>query len=426
MFTEWYAACSSEVSPSRIFRPFDIGAYLGLEKKYKDEELFKQYKGLDKYLLAIGETPCDGLMTSYLKINQEILDQLNNDIYRDVLPIDFMMHDDTIVDLLTSLENIDYIKEIYRQKKARVKDGLNTTVTNILLDCIRQGRSLLQAGKQADMLAKPLIDFYAASAYAYAIIVINSPLHKTVDTLKGSHGHTYKHSEGTIEFGGSIPSGTFLDLLCALPVIQVNNGEIRFKYSILKSIEFVQSNNLSLSLLTLLSMVPELQSHYQIFDKEHKSVHNLNIKTGVKNNKVTYIFDIGDGISRPNDAAIKRCFNTESIVKVNGRTQISILAERLNDISPVIYQDIYGALWYIESPIENLVLPEICLHFLIISAFCNIMRYSPHEWSNILFNKTSSEFSLLVSRYLRLFEQKFPILAATCLTNYLPIIQKND
>ena len=42
---------------------------------------------------------------------------------------------------------------------------------------------------------------------------------------------------------------------------------------------------------------------------------------------------------------------------------------------------------------DDLVLPEISLHYLIISALCNIMRYSPHEWSEILNNKISSQFS---------------------------------
>ena len=75
-----------------------------------------------------------------------------------------------------------------------VRNGLNTGEATILLDCLkRQGRSLLQAGQKAELLAKPLIDFYAASAYAYAIIVINSPLHKSISSLKGSHGHTYNH-----------------------------------------------------------------------------------------------------------------------------------------------------------------------------------------------------------------------------------------
>lgn len=92
------------------------------------------------------------------------------------------------------------------------------------------------------------------------------------------------------------------------------------------------------------------------------------------------------------------------------------------DIKPFIYHDINGKLWYLDSPIDKLVLPEICLHFLIISALCNIMRYSPHEWNDILFNKVSSEFYLLVSKYLRLFEQKFPMLVAQYLTNYLPVL----
>ena len=84
----------------------------------------------------------------------------------------------------------------------------------------------------------------------------------------------------------------------------------------------------------------------------------------------------------------------------------------------------FGQLWYVESPIEGLFLPEICLHFLIISALCNIMRYSPHEWSNILTNRISSQFSLVINQYIRIFERKFPLLAAQCLTNYNAILKQ--
>lgn len=57
------------------------------------------------------------------------------------------------------------------------------------------------------------------------------------------------------------------------------------------------------------------------------------------------------------------------------------------------------------------------------SALCNIMRYSPHEWNNILSNKVSSEFSLLISKYLRLFELKYPMLVVQQLTNFAPVIK---
>ena len=90
---------------------------------------------------------------------------------------------------------------------------------------------------------------------------------------------------------------------------------------------------------------------------------------------------------------------------------------------PTIYHDIHGNLWYINQLVEGFHLPEICLHFLIISALCNIMRYSPYEWNNILSNKISSDFSLLISKYLRLFELKYPMLVVQQLTEFLPTIK---
>ena len=197
----------------------------------------------------------------------------------------------------------EHLKDIYKKKKLQVKkSGISAKDATIIRQCIRQGRSLLQAGLKAEMLAKPLIDFYAASAYAYAIIVLNSPIHKSIDTLKGSHGHTYNHTTKTIDFGGDIPGGTFLDLLCALSVVnitQMYGQPISLKYSVLSSVEMVQNNSISVSLLALLSMVPELSDHFDKLNTGHKQVHKLSIDTGIVNNKVTYNFFIGDGVDKP-------------------------------------------------------------------------------------------------------------------------------
>ena len=94
---------------------------------------------------------------------------------------------------------------------------------------MRQGRSLLKSSQTADMLSKPLIDFYAASAYAYAAIVINSPVHKSLDSLRGSHGHTYNHKNGSVEFGGNTPSGTFLDLFIASYESQIVTDNVHLR-----------------------------------------------------------------------------------------------------------------------------------------------------------------------------------------------------
>ena len=389
--------------------------------------IIQGYKGRDDYAEKMGGISLTSLNKNYKLLVEEIEEQINSEVVSEVFPIGTLNHEIAIQDFLLSLENEKHIKNTYKQKKLKVKkSGLNAKDTEILIACIRQGRSLLQAGQKAEMLAKPLIDFYAASAYAYAIIVLNSPLHKSIESLKRSHGHTYNHSTKTVDFGGDIPSGTFLDLLCALSVArvsQIENQPISFKYSSLKCMDFVQKNSIKLSLLPLLSMVPDLQTQFVRLNTGHTNVHKLSIDTGTVGMKSTYNFYIGDGKNKPDIDELKLCFNTDEINEDQGSYKISVEAKDVSSIRPMIYQDVYGKLWYISAPIKGLYLPELCLHFLIISALCNIMRYSPHEWSDILTNQISSQFSLIINQYIRVFERKFPLLVAQCLSNYNPIIR---
>lgn len=421
-------SCSVSSCPngSKIFEKCDEEAYEKSKDSFENmtAEQKSKYKGLEDYLEKAVGLKLSAYNRCYLKLVCEINFRLASSAIPEVLPIDVVLYDQSTTDLLNSLETNEYIKEVYRKKKANVKDGLNTSKATVLLECMRQGRILLQAGQKAEILAKPLIDFYAASAYAYAIIVINSPLHKSIETLKGSHGHNYDHSDGTINFGGSIPTGTFLDLLFSIPVSQIHYNNLDIKYSLLPSLEFIQSHSISISLLSLLSMVPELQSYYTNVEPSSRVVHKISIDTGIINSKITYNFYIGDGVNKPNRVKLESCFKTNNITENQGSYKVTVDSDSLSHISPTIYQDIKGDLWYVESPVDGLVMPELCLHFLIISALCNIMRYSPHEWNTILTNNVSQPFSLLINRYIGLFELKFPMIATQYLTNYNPILQR--
>lgn len=427
MEPKWYVDVSNTETGSKLFEPFDYEQYTQLQQDYfrlsgKEKGV---YRGIDQYIESHGGPVLTPLMSNYKKMIEEVNNRLCNTEVPSPLLIDTMIEKDSIFDLLSSLEDESYIKDLYKRKKLLVKDGLNTKTSTILVDCIRQGRSLLQAGKNAEMLAKPLIDFYAASTYAYAIIVIHSPLHKSIDSLKGSHGHTYNHATGTIDFGGDIPSGTFLDLLGAIPVMQINNSNINIKYSLMDSIQKIQNSSIKLSLVTLLSMVPELNPYYIQFDPTHKLVHQVSIDTQVVNTSSTYNFYIGNGTYRPDPERLKHCFPKGIISEIQGSYKISVDSKDISSIKPTIYQDFRGDLWYIESPIDDVVLPEICLYFLIISALCNIMRYSPHNWSEILGNKISSRYSLLISKFIRLFEMKYPMIISQYLTNYIPLLYRS-
>ena len=429
MIQDWIVSITPASTGQKIFQSIDFDDYRLKRVRYFDlpPENRQRYKGLDDYISRNCGLELDPLQKNYIRLRDEIEEQIKSEFTLETFEIDAFDYGFEINDLLSSLEEERHIKETYKRKKLCVKkSGLNTADTNVVIDCIRQGRSLLQAGLDADILAKPLIDFYAASAYAYAIIVMNSPLHKSLDSLKGSHGHTYNHNTKTVDFGGDIPSGTFIDLLAALSVeniIQHNGQNISFKYSALSSIDLVQNNKISISLVPLLSMVPELCRHFEKLDAEHRNVHKLSIDTGVIGGKIRYNFYIGDGSRKPNRDNIAKCFCTETINESQGNYIVSVDAENIGEICPQIYQDMYGDLWYVESPIDGFHLPELCLHFLIISALCNIMRYSPHEWSDILTNRTSSRFSLVINQYIRIFERKFPLLVARYLSNYNTIIK---
>lgn len=347
----------------------------------------------------------------------------NSGKFYNILPVDLYSEKDTIIDLLSSLETENYIKTVYKSKKLKMSGDLQTDTAIKLTDCIRQGRSLLQSAYAANMLSKPLINFYAASAYAYATIVINSPIHKALNSLKGSHGHAYNHVKNAVEFGGKIPSGTFIDFLASIYMPQIVTEDVSFKYSVLPSLDFVQSHEVSISLMALLSTVPELHDQTMQIPNVRNSVYPLKIKSTVEKETVVYLFEIGNGIEKPANTSLKTIFKTDNVTEANGKYTISVPINKIRDIMPTIYQDTRGGLWYIDPLIEGFYLPEICLHYLIISALCNIMRYSPHEWNNILSNKISSEFSLLVSKYLRLFELKYPMLVVQQLTNFAPVIK---
>lgn len=425
MDLSWSATAIPSTNGNIFLKSFDVEKYNTLSSKFTSLESSekRKYRSIEDYIIQQGGPSPSSVERNFKKYVDEMSATFNQGRIYSILPVDLYSEKDTIMDLLASLETENYIKTAYKSKKLKVTGELRTDTAIKLTDSIRQGRSLLQSAYTANMLSKPLINFYAASAYAYATIVINSPLHKALDSLKGSHGHTYNHLKNTVEFGGKTPSGTFIDLLASIYMPQIVTEDVAFRYSALSSLDFIQNHEVSISLMALLSTVPELHSQAMEIPNMRNSVYPLTIKSIVKKETVVYVFQIGNGVEKPSITSLKTIFQSDNVSEVNGKYTVDIPVNKIRDIMPTIYQDTRGELWYIEPLIEGLYLPEICLHYLIISALCNIMRYSPHEWNNILSNKVSSEFSLLISKYLRLFELKYPMLVVQQLTNFLPVIK---
>lgn len=343
-----------------------------------------------------------------------------------MLPLDFYSLENSILDLLKSLENTKRIQKIYSQKKLAFQgqSPFKATESEMLIDCMNQGRNLFLAGKNADLLSKPLIYFYSFMSYTYAGIVLNSPMHKALASMKNSHGQAYDKNSNAIEFGGAAPWGTFCDLIFSYPTASINGKSFVIHYSLLKSLQFFQKNKIKLSLMTLLSMVPELSSYHILFKTTKSLTFSTAVETEVVAGVCNYKFTIGDGERRPIKEHIENDFPDCDISEKHGCWVIFVTPEKLNCIMPTLYVDSFGMISYIEKPgdTNDFVMPEICLHYLIMASFSCIMRYTPYEWKKLLSNNYSSEITLLIGKYIRIFEQKYPIMLLRLLSDTFPVI----
>ena len=139
---------------------------------------------------------------------------------------------------------------------------------------------------------------------------------------------------------------------------------------------------------------------------------------------------IGDGETRPSPVDIDNSFGEfqhgERHGERHGKTIVTIPFSEAHKIRATIYSDIRGRFWYVENPFYPIVLPELCLHFLLTNAFSNIMRYSPDHWGEILLNQVRSDISLITRKYLSAFENKLPVLLLRSLSKFYPYVSPDS
>ncbi|MFD2170559.1 YaaC family protein [Tumebacillus lipolyticus] len=342
-----------------------------------------------------------------------------------LLEINDHLQERAACDYLEMIENIDQIKSLYRFKKKSVgSTGLDANEAQIIKSCLRQGRELFESGRNSPMMVKPLIFFYSFTAYVYALIVMNNPLRYRLSMLNGSHGVNFVDSKSRIQFGGDITEGTFSDLFTSFSVINhVGNG-VELLQDNRESIMAFWKSRYEISILELLSMIPELRDYYKLLTGENSRTHQLKVVRGQNHRAISWDIFIGDGHDLPSREDLESSFKDCEISRSEGKAKVSISNEKMQGIRGTIYSDIYGDFWYVENPLHPVVLPEICVHFLLMSSFSNIMRYNPYEWSRILENETDSKISLLIRRYISIFEHKLPILLMRGLTEFHAMLAK--
>ncbi|MBO9135154.1 hypothetical protein J5289_21710 [Rhizobium sp. B230/85] len=149
-------------------------------------------------------------------IRKEVGKRIQSNNVLQLLPIDSLDFDDSLLELSESLENVADIRSIYKLRKLATGEsenaGISAEEAARIKNCFSQGRELYIAGKQGSLMVKPLNFFYALTAYTYGAIVLNNPLRYRKDMLPGSHGMAYLPDVVQAQFGGDSPSGWNLTL----------------------------------------------------------------------------------------------------------------------------------------------------------------------------------------------------------------------
>jgi len=357
-------------------------------------------------------------------IRKEVGKRVESQNVLQLLPIDPLDFEDALLELAESLENVADIRGVYRLRKLATGQsenaGISADEAARIKNCFSQGRELYVAGKHGSLMVKPLNFFYALTAYAYGAIILNNPLRYRKDMLPGSHGMSYLPDVVQAQFGGDSPRGTFSDLVTAFPTHLVKTAGIEFNIDCTNTLIQFYKHRYSVSLGTLLSVVPEMKDYYKLTTGRDSRCHALEIVNANDPRSLTWEFHIGDGERRPSLEGIENSFGSFNRSERHGKIVVTVPASQVHTISACIYTDIRGALWYIDNPFFPVVLPEVAVHFLITNTYSNIMRYRPEEWGNVLSNEVSSQLSLLTRHYFSSFQRKFLIVVLRSISRYLP------
>lgn len=362
----------------------------------------------------------------YSLVRNEVSARIERPDALQVLPISELHFEQALLELVENMENTSHIKSLYKARKLTVggskNAGINDEEASKLRNCLRQGRELYISGKHGSLLVKPLNFFYSMTAYAYAIIILNSPIRFKAASLPGSHGIEYIPDGFKVAFGGDKPHGTFSELVFSSPTIHVRNKNFAIVQDNTETLLAYFKKRHTVSIGCLLGMIPEIREYYRLINGSPGFTHPMDISLGSDPRNVKWEVMIGDGTVMPPQDEVERDFPGMKITSRHGKVVVEVPPAESHKIRAMIFVGVDGEFWYVQNPFHPVVLPEICIHFMLTSSFSNIMRYSPDHWGDILLNERSSDVSLMTRKYLSAFENKLPVLVLRSVSKFYPYI----
>ena len=119
MDVKWITDATSANDSNIFVEKYDDTKYAEFSNEYfvlTGQEKGK-YKGMEDYVSKVYNITLNQHQKNYKKFNDEIEKSFSDGDFYSILPVSVYSEKETIMDLLTSLENENYIKKIYKIKK---------------------------------------------------------------------------------------------------------------------------------------------------------------------------------------------------------------------------------------------------------------------------------------------------------------------
>ena len=118
MAGNWTVQMIPAPNSNKLFVACDLEKYNEKRKEYdslsKDEK--GKYKGADDYVAKNGGPKLDPLNKNYKLLIDEINSRLSSKQVPEIFEIDSLSYGQVMEDLLSSLENEDHIKDVYKKR----------------------------------------------------------------------------------------------------------------------------------------------------------------------------------------------------------------------------------------------------------------------------------------------------------------------
>lgn len=325
---------------------------------------------------------------------------------------------------LSLYESTDIVKKLFQKRHSR---ELNTGKASEIVSALAQGREYFSSAADADLLVRPVLQYYGTLALSRGLILLLSP-HLRESALPPSHGLTSSgwgsslHDQDPGRLSATVTKGTFLEL------INLNNFELPWVFTgpyptrtyITRSYKLDDLLGTYFTFGDIASRVPELRRIYEkSFEKTANNYQSFIFSIANAHTDID-VFESTDGLQ--DEAILREQFfhsekisvrhsHTHNFVHTYGhftfRIQHGGNGRPVSDIPQ--FENSNGPYTSIIAPFPNgIQIPKLGRYFLLAFFLGTLSRYHPTYWLGMMRGQQKGDFIMpLIRESMRIIQENY-------------------